>query len=257
MNSGFNKRFYCINYFKIFLTVIFLNIFNIYSGSSCNKCKTCFAKLCQGEKKDPSDNEILELKDFLFGVLFHNVKGNFVFHDYITITKLEDKKILDKIDKKGSNDVYVLNVDLNNKIFSDESKVLDDDDYAKNSLENRTFLKFSKKQYEEDKNNNKYTYLRDGRIDSKKYGTVIYYIESGKLCIYCKNVKDKLYKKDDKGKTTFVYQGTNVDIKDCEVTNYIENNQIVDKTKQITPIIQVESPIQNKVVMTFYKRKSN
>ena len=159
------------------------------------------------------------------------------------------KKILEKIGKKGSNDVYVLSVDLNNSIFSDENKVLDNNAYD--------FLKFSKKLYEEDKNNNKYTYLRDGRIDSKKYGTVIYYIESGKLCIYCKNVKDKLYKKNDEGKTTFVYQGTNVDIKDCELTNYIENNQIVDKTKQITPIIQVESPIQNKVVMTFYKRKSN
>lgn len=249
MNSGFNKRFYCINYFKIFLTVIFLNIFNIYSEGGCKKCKECCEKLCQGEKKDPTDAEILELKDFLFGVCFHNVGGNFVFHDYITITKLEDKKILEKIGKKGSNDVYVLNVDLSNSIFSDEDKVLDNNAYD--------FLKFSKKLYEEDKKNNKYTYLRDGRIDSKKYGTVIYYIESGKLCIYCKNVKYKLYKKEDKGKTTFVYQGTHVDIKDCELTNYIENNKIVGKTKQITPIIEVESPRDNKVVMTFYKKKGN
>lgn len=235
---------------NILLISVFLNIFNIYPKGGCKKCKECCAKLCQGEKEDPTDSEILELKDFLFGVCFHNVGGNFVFHDYITITKLEDKKILDKIGKKGSNDVFVLNVDLSNPIFSDENKVLDNNAYD--------FLKFSKKLYEEDKKNNKYTYLRDGRIDSKKYGTVIYYIEFGKLCIYCKNVKDKLYKKEDKGKTNFVYKGTKVEIKDCEITNYIENNKIVDKSKQITPIIEVESPKDNnKVVTTFYKRKSN
>ena len=232
-----------IKYSNILLTVIILNIFNIYSVGCCKKCKTCCAKICNGEKKDPSDDEILELKDFLFGVLFHQVGENFVFHDYITITKLEDENILKKIGKKKSDDVYVFNVDINNSVFSDKN------------IDNKSFLKFSKKQYEEDKNNKKYTYLRDGRIDSKKYHTVIYYIEFGKLCIYCKDVKDKLYKKEDKGKTNFVYQGTKVEIKDCEVTNYIENNKIVEKSKQVTPIIGVESPKQDKVVVTFYKRK--
>jgi len=256
MNSGFNKRFYCINYFKILLTVIILNIFNIYSGSCCKKkCKACCAKLCQGDDKD-REKEIDEMKDFLFCVLFHNENGNFVFYDYITITKLEDNKILEKINKNKSSDIYVLNVDLSNHIFSDENKELDSS-YYKYNIDNKPYLKFSKKKYEEDKKNKKYTYLRDGRVDSKKYGTIIYYIESGNLCIYCNNIQHKLYTKEDKDKTFFNYENNNVDIKDCEATNYIDNNNIVDKTKQISPIVEAKPSLSNKVVLTFYKRKGN
>ena len=192
---------------------------------------------------------------------FHPVNNNFVFNDYITVTKLEDKKILEKIGKKASDNIYVLNVNINdNNIFSDENKEIEAY-YSDESGKVPQHLQITKKKYEEDKKNNKYTYLRDGRIDSKQYGTVIYYIESGKLCIYCKNVIDKLFKKESDKKTNFYYRSfngsTNISA-NYDTFNYIyDSNKIIGSDQQLSPLVYVECPLRDKLVLTFYKKKVN
>jgi len=264
MNSGFNKRFYCINYFKILLTVTILNIFNIYSGGCCKKCKTCCAKLCKGDNKKFTDEEKEKLKEYLFGTIFHpgfeqnDKKQNFVFHNYIKVEQLVDKNILKKIGKNGSSNIYTFTIDIDNKeIFKTDDYELSDEDYINWSTTDRPNLKISKKKYEEDKKNNKYTYLRNGRVDFKKYDTIIYYIESGNIYVYCKDITKKLFKEGE-DKTDFHYGEDNrtIDTTKYDKINYIGSNNLIERDKQLAQFVHTESSLKNIVSLTFYKEKS-
>ena len=248
--------------FKIILFNYFY-FFNINNVFCCKKCKDCCKKLCNSdEKKKLDDKEKEQLKDFIFGVIFHgDDKHNFKFHDYITVKKLEDNGIKKKIDpssKKG--DIYVLDVDLTNlkKENGDEfseNEELDSAYYGgKVDMEGKPYLKFSKKSYKEDLDNNKFKFLHKGKIKSEKYGEFIYYIENNNLCIYSNNI-NRVTNDGDK-KTNFFYEGYEYSGKESghEKIDYFKNGtEIVSKDQQLSTNVLVESPRKNKLVLTFQK----